>query len=63
MFSPVPFQSYQVVVPPSSEQDTEQQERITQRKGFISAFQGIINDFLIRPFYPNHVFFFSHYIY
>ncbi|GMY19829.1 aladin isoform X1 [Fagus crenata] len=55
VFSPVPFQSYQVLVPPSSEQDTEQQERITQRKGFISAFQGIINDFLIRPFHPNHV--------
>ncbi|XP_050245097.1 aladin isoform X1 [Quercus robur] len=49
VFSPVPFQSNQVV-PPSSEQDTEQ-----QGKGLISAFQGILNDSLTRIFHPNHV--------
>ncbi|XP_030927471.1 aladin [Quercus lobata] len=49
VFSPVPFQSNQVV-PPSSEQDTEQ-----QGKGLISAFQGILNDSLNRIFHPNHV--------
>lgn len=49
VFSPVPFQSNQVV-PPSSEQDTEQ-----QGKGLISAFQGFLNDSLTRIFHPNHV--------
>ncbi|KAK4551215.1 hypothetical protein RGQ29_032458 [Quercus rubra] len=49
VFSPVPFQSNQVV-PPSSEQDTEQ-----QGKGLISAFQGILNDSLTRIFHPNDV--------
>lgn len=49
VFSPVPFQSNQVV-PPSSEQDTEQ-----QGKGLISAFQGILNDSLTRIFRPNDV--------
>ncbi|KAM4079787.1 hypothetical protein ACJW30_09G141500 [Castanea mollissima] len=49
VFSPVPFQSNQVV-PPGSEQDTEQ-----QGKGLISAFQGIFNDSLTRIFHPNDV--------
>lgn len=49
VFSPVPFQSNQVV-PPSSEQDTEQ-----QGKGLISAFQGILNHSLARIYHPNDV--------
>nr|POF14691.1 aladin [Quercus suber] len=49
VFSPVPFQSNQVV-PPSSEQDTEQ-----QGKGLISTFQGILNHSLARIFHPNDV--------
>lgn len=49
VFSPVPFQSNQVV-PPGSEQDSEQ-----QGKGLISAFQGIFNDSLTRIFHPNDV--------
>ncbi|XP_075637137.1 aladin isoform X3 [Castanea sativa] len=49
VFSPVPFQSNQVVLP-GSEQDTEQ-----QGKGLISAFQGIFNDSFTRIFHPNDV--------
>ncbi|KAK9987002.1 hypothetical protein SO802_031953 [Lithocarpus litseifolius] len=49
VFSPVPFQSNQVV-PPSSEQDTEQ-----QGKALISAFQGVLNASLTRIFHPNDV--------
>lgn len=58
MFSPVPFQSEQLV-PPASNNDAEQEGRTTgdsvQRKGLLGAFQGLINESLRRLFCPNDV--------
>lgn len=58
VFSPVPFQSEQLV-PPAPDNDAEQDGRTTgdnsQRKGLLSAFQGLVNDSLRRLFHPNDV--------
>ncbi|KAF7819182.1 aladin isoform X1 [Senna tora] len=57
VFSPVPFQSEQLV-PPTPDNDVEQEGRITgdnvQRKGLLAAFQGLVNDSL-RHLYANDV--------
>lgn len=59
VFSPVPFQSDQIV-PPSLEQDTEQQEgRINseraQERGLVATLRGIFNHSVKGLFHPDNV--------
>lgn len=53
VFSPLPFQSDQLVQPPSPDHDAEQVVTTSTTKGFLKNLQGIIN--LTPLFRPNHV--------
>ncbi|KAM0990776.1 hypothetical protein ACFX2C_009246 [Malus domestica] len=53
VFSPLPFQSDQLVQPPSPDHDAEQVVTTSPTKGFLKNLQGIIN--LTPLFRPNHV--------
>ncbi|KAI4300945.1 hypothetical protein L6164_034270 [Bauhinia variegata] len=59
VFSPVPFQSEQLVSPPAVENDAEQEGRATeesvQRKGLVAVLQGLVGDSFRRLFNPNDV--------
>ncbi|KAM1333295.1 hypothetical protein ACFX15_008873 [Malus domestica] len=53
VFSPLPFQSDQLVQPPSPDHDAEQVVTTSPTKGYLKNLQGIIN--LTPLFRPNHV--------
>ncbi|BBH07019.1 Transducin/WD40 repeat-like superfamily protein [Prunus dulcis] len=55
VFSPVPFQSDQLVRPPSPEQDDQQVATTAPTKGLLQTLQGILNRSLTPLFHPNHV--------